>query len=399
MADFEFLRPLLKKEGENILLLVLDGLGDLEGEEGKTPLEAANTPCLDKLAAQSDLGLLEPVGVGITPGSGPAHLALFGYNPKKYFAGRGVLAALGVGFPLREKDIAVRINFCTLDKQGNIVDRRAGRLPTEECERLVAKLSQIQVDGVELFLRPVREYRAVLILRGENLSKDVLDTDPQVTGVPPLPVRAASKEGEKTASIIREFLQKAEKILSGEPRANGILLRGFDQYYPFPSFSEVYQLKAAAIAVYPMYRGVARLVGMDVLGNPQNWEEEFSLLKRHHKEYDFFFLHIKDTDKYGEDGNFSQKVHVIEQIDAYLSEVLPLFSVIAITGDHSTPVKLKSHSWHPVPLLLKSPYTRPFKNLRFCEKDCQKGSLGKLPSEELLPLLLAHSLRLKKFGA
>lgn len=404
MADFELLHALAQPNGTKMVLLVMDGLGGLPlSPDGQTELEAASTPNMDRLAREGSTGLHVPIAFGVSPGSGPAHLALFSYNPVQYEVGRGVLEALGIGFDLQPHDLAARGNFCTVDENGVIVDRRAGRIPTEECIRLTKKLQEATaLDGVDLFVLPVKEHRFVLILRGENLSDQLSETDPLVTGKPPLPVRPLddSPAAERTAALVNEWITQARAALKDEPRANCLNLRGWGKDPRLPQFPDIYRLKAGAIAVYPMYRGVARLVGMELLEHGNSIEDEFAALKAHWDAYDFFFLHVKPTDSRGEDGNFEAKVNVIEKVDRLISDLMALKpDVLLITGDHSTPAKLRSHSWHPVPFLLWSQNAMPDAAQAFGERECARGVYGLIPATELVPLMLGHAGRLSRFGA
>jgi 2,3-bisphosphoglycerate-independent phosphoglycerate mutase len=403
MSDFDLhnlTRSLHQKNDSKIVMLVADGLGGLPMEPGgPTELEAANTPNLDALAKRGVCGGSIPVKPGIAPGSGPGHLGLFGYDPLKYVIGRGALEATGIGFELGPHDVAVRGNYCTLDSSGKITDRRAGRIATEESAPLAEKLNEVKVPGVQIFVRPVKEHRFVVVFRGEGLGGEVADTDPQAVGVPPLdPV--AKPGSEKTAQAAKEFVSQARKILAGQPKANGLTLRGFAEKPKLPSYKEVYGLKAAAIAVYPMYKGLARLVGMEIVGSAQTLSEQTDTLKRYWTEYDFFFLHFKYTDSTGEDGNFSAKVKRIEELDAALPCVTALNpTVLIVTGDHSTPSKLKSHSWHPVPTVLVSEVCRTDACQKFGETECLRGGLGLLEAKYLMPLALANAGRMGKYGA
>lgn len=384
-----------------ILLLVMDGLGDIPDPHGQTPLSAAHKPNLDRLAREGCCGRFDPVGPGITPGSGPGHLALFGYDPTQYEIGRGVLSAVGIDFPLQAGDVAARFNFCTLDAAGRIVDRRAGRIPTEENQRLVARLREIELPGVELFVETESEHRGVLVLRGSGLSPKLADTDPQTTGVPPLPVKALVPEAESTAALVARFVAAAGKILASEEKANGLLLRGFDSLPEIPSLQERFRLRPLCVATYPMYRGLARLVGMEVVEAPQGLAEIPRVLTKHLEGHDFCFVHVKYTDKAGEDGDFQRKRQVVEEVDRLLPELLACdFQVVAVTADHSTPVALASHSWHPVPGLLWAP-GRVFTDdvQEFSEKACIAGALGRLPLRFLLAEALAAAGKLAKFGA
>ncbi len=401
MNDFELMRELHISGQGKILLLVMDGLGGLPMEAGgPTELEAAHTPNLDALAQDSICGLSVPVGPGITPGSGPGHLALFGYDPLRYEIGRGVLEACGIGFPLQKQDLAARGNFCTVDSEGRIVDRRAGRIPTEKGAELAAMLRQITLPGVEIFVEPVREYRFVLVIRGEGLVDDLTETDPQQLGVPPLPVKALSPQAEATATLVNEWIARARQILADQHPANMVLLRGLSKEPGLPQMGDIYGLRPAAIATYPMYRGVAKLVGMDVLPTGDSIEDEIATLKAHWEEYDFFYFHVKKIDSAGEDGDFARKVSIIEHVDRVLPEMLALKpAVVIVTGDHSTPARLKSHSWHPVPAMLWSSHCRPDEVSQFGERACMRGGLGTFPATDLLPLAMANALRLTKYGA
>jgi 2,3-bisphosphoglycerate-independent phosphoglycerate mutase len=403
MANFELMRDLHLKVKTKIVLLVLDGLGGAPIEMGgQTELEAAATPTMDRLALEGTLGQIIPVDYGITPGSGPAHLALFGYDPLVYDAGRGVLEATGIGMSVESGAIAARGNFCTLDPQGLISDRRAGRIPSEEAIPIVEILNQVQVPDVQIEVRHVREYRFAVIMRGEGLHPALLDTDPQATGKAPLPVTADIPEAEATAAYFNQWVQAAQVALKDQAKANGITLRGFSTDPALPTFEDVYGLSAACVAVYPMYRGVSKLVGMDVLKfEGESPTDEFKVVANNWKDFDFFFVHIKKTDSRGEDGDFAKKAEVIESVDSALDDLLALEpDVIAITGDHSTPARLRTHSWHPVPLLLWAPATAlADMQIQFGERSCQVGGLGTFFSKELLPLMLAHARRLRKFGA
>jgi 2,3-bisphosphoglycerate-independent phosphoglycerate mutase len=402
--DLDFIKKLVKPAKTKIVLLVLDGLGGLPMEPGgPTELEAANTPNLDKLAVESVCGLQLPVGTGITPGSGPGHLGLFGYDPIKYQVGRGVLSALGINFQLTDKDVAARGNFATIDKEGRVSDRRAGRISTEKNKELVKLLQDgIELPGVELFIETVKEHRLLLVLRGDDLNGAINDTDPQEVGEFPLDPKARAPEAERAAQLVKQFVDQARDILKEHDPANMVLLRGFSKQPKWPSFDEVFGLKAGAIAAYPMYRGVAKLVGMDLLEiEGSEVADEFSTLEKHWTEFDFFYLHVKRIDSAGEDGDFSRKRELIEEADNLLPRLLDLEpDVVVVTGDHSTPSYLKYHSWHPVPVLIWSKQCRPDRVEQFGDRDCIGGGLGpRFPSQDLIPLALANALRLDKFGA
>jgi 2,3-bisphosphoglycerate-independent phosphoglycerate mutase len=400
----KLIRDLIQKNNKKILLIVLDGLGGLP-KDGKTELDAAKKPNLDALASESACGLHLPVGIGITPGSGPGHLSLFGYDPIEWQIGRGVLEALGLGVELKKTDIAVRINYATI-KNGIIEDRRAGRIPTDESrkitERLQAKIQKIGDVGV--IFSPGMEHRFAVVLRFPDLlpsgSAAIKDTDPQREGMAPLAVTAETPQAEKVAKIVEKLMSNITDIIRNEPKANHILMRGFSQVPDIPHFEEVYGLKSLCIAVYPMYRGLARLIGMEAPALKGDVKEEIDFLKKNYDNYDFFFFHVKKLDSYGEDGNFAGKVSKIEEFDKALPEILGLNpDVIIITGDHSTPSFMKSHSWHPVPVLVKSPYVLGKTCSSFSERECIKGELGIFPTVNLMPLALANAGRLKKFGA
>ncbi|MGA1796721.1 MAG: 2,3-bisphosphoglycerate-independent phosphoglycerate mutase [bacterium] len=403
MVGLDILKELSQKSNSKIVLLVIDGLGGLPRmPDGLTELETAACPNLDSLAAKAITGMAYPIAKGITPGSGPAHLALFGYDPLQNQIGRGVLSSLGIGFDLQPSDVAARINFATIDEGGKVIDRRAGRLDTEKNLELCKRLDTITIPGVKVFIRTVKEHRAMAVFRGPDLSGDLTDSDPQKTGAPALPVtcHVDSPQARRTAELANRFIAECRKHLSGEKQGNMVLLRGFSQYHPLPSMGEVFKLKAAAIATYPMYRGVARLVGMDILECGDSIAEEFDTLSRRFSEYDFFYIHIKKTDTYGEDGDFDQKVHIIEQVDSFIPQMMSLNpDVVAVTGDHSTPAVLTSHSWHPNPVLLYSRWCRPDRVKHFSESECIHGGLGRLCAVEIMPLILANSLKLNKFGA
>jgi 2,3-bisphosphoglycerate-independent phosphoglycerate mutase len=401
MDIHDLTRELQQKNDNKIVMLVADGLGGLPMQPGGfTELETARKPNLDTLAARGVQGASIPVLPGISPGSGPGHLGLFGYDPLKYTIGRGALEATGIGFELKDGDVAIRCNFCTLDSDGKISDRRAGRIGSEESAPLAISLQQIKIPGVEIFVEPVKEHRFVVVFRGQGLGGNVADTDPQQTGVLPLDPKANDEASQKTAEVSKEFLKQARKILSGHPKANFHTMRGFANKPTLPTYQEVYGLKAAAIAVYPMYKGLARLVGMDVVGQATTLAEQIAQLKASWDEYDFFFIHFKYTDSTGEDGNFSEKVRRIEELDSVMPQIAALEpSVLIVTGDHSTPSFLQSHSWHPVPTLLVSNCCRPDPHTAFSETTCITGGLGHFEAKHLMTLALANAGRLGKFGA
>jgi 2,3-bisphosphoglycerate-independent phosphoglycerate mutase len=404
MANFDLMRRLATDEGGKIILLVMDGLGGLPMTPGGlTELEAAATPNMDKLAREGSVGLSIPVARGVAPGSGPAHLALFGYDPLVYDIGRGVLEAIGIGLEVGDGDVAVRGNFCTIDANGKITDRRAGRIPTEEGAKRIELLKDIKLDGIETQIKVGEGYRFAVVMRGEGLSDQVEDTDPQVTGVEPLPARASSPEGERTAQLANQWLAQAKERLKGHEPANMCTLRGFATDPRLPKYKDVYHLNAACVAVYPMYKGVSRLVGMNVIETDMHdtVQDEFDKVASIWNNYDFIFCHVKYTDSRGEDGNFDAKCKVIEEVDRALPTLLGLNpDVLIITGDHSTPAKYKAHSWHPVPTLLYAPETHmPDRAQAYGERECMGGALGQFPAIDLMQLALGHAKRLQKYGA
>lgn len=399
--DLATLAEITVTSASKIVMLVIDGLGGLPDEKtGMTELEAASTPHLDALASSAACGLIYPVSPGITPGSGPAHLALFGYDPLKFSIGRGVLEALGIGFELLGNDIAARGNFCTVDDSGAIVDRRAGRITTEKCAELCSLLSEIKLPGVEIFVKPVREHRFVLVLRGEGLSPDLTDTDPQKVGAVPHKVSPQSPESMSTANLVNAFIEEAKKMLKDYHPANMILLRGFSRLPAIPSMAKVYKLRPAAIAKYPMYKGIAKLLGMEVYDVKGDLDQTFAVMADCYRRHDFFYIHVKEADSAGEDGDFERKVKVIEQVDSAIPKLLALKpDVLVITGDHSTPALLRGHSWHPVPILISSPWCRQRGAKGFSEALCAFGELGRVSALDVMPLVMAHALKLNKFGA
>lgn len=401
MIPEEVLRSLAIQTDSKLLMVVIDGLGGLP-VRGKTELEAAKIPNLDRLANLSSCGLIDPIADGITPGSGPSHLALFGYDPFQYEIGRGVMEALGIGLKPTQEDLTARGNFATIDGDGRIVDRRAGRISTEKneeiCKFLQKEIKEIQ--GIQVSVYPGKEHRFVIVFRGEGLRDDLTDADPQKDGLAAKGTEGLSPEARKTAEIVNGYIRKATEVLRGHPPVNTILLRGFSKVPDIPSMTDRFKLLPAAIATYPMYRGLARLVGMEILDSGESYRDEVEALKTHFGQYDFFYIHFKKTDSMGEDGNFRAKVKALEEIDRVIPSILQSKpDVLVITGDHSTPALLKSHSWHPNPILLYSRYIRPDGIRRFTERQCQKGQLSRFHAIHVLTLMLANGLKLKKFGA
>lgn len=400
----QVLKEIVQKNNSKIVFVVMDGLGGLP-VNGKTELETANTPNLDSVAGVSACGLHYPVAPGITPGSGPGHLSLFGYDPIQYQIGRGILEALGLGMDVKNTDVAVRCNYATVEN-GLITDRRAGRIPTELSRKLTERLqSEIKkIDEAEVLFAPGMEHRFAVVFRfPDPLSPDaaqINDTDPQKEGKAPLPPVAATPAAEPVVRVAEKYIRRLEDILRNEPRANHALLRGFACKPHLLTFQEAYGLNAVAIANYPMYRGLAKLVGMTAPDIAGGVPEEIDFLKQQYDSHDFFFLHVKKVDSYGEDGNFAEKAKRIEEFDALLPRILEMNpDVLVITGDHSTPATMKGHSWHPVPVLLKSAYVLGNTCSVFSERECLKGELGIFHTVHLMSHVLANAGRLKKFGA
>ena len=395
------LAPLVQPAPGKIVMVVLDGLAGFAGPDRGTELEEADTPNLDALAAAGSIGLHDPVGPGITPGSGPAHMALFGYDPVEYQLGRGALSAAGLEVQVGPGDVAARGNLATLDAEGHITDRRAGRLPDDEAAEVVALLrAGIAIDGVEVTLAHEAQHRVLVVFRGEGLSPLLADTDPQKVGVPPAAPLADMPVADHTAEVVAEFDRQARAILAHHPKANVVLLRGYDSHRELPSMYDLFGVRSAAIAVYPMYRGVGSLVGMDVLPRPANLDEELALLRKYWDDYDYFFFHHKSPDSAGEDGNFEAKVAAIEALDAAIPEIAAMGpDCLIVTGDHSTPSQMAAHSWHPVPVLMWGPRVGRDDQTRFGERWCLHGALGRRPGKHLMPLAMAAAGRLAKFGA
>ncbi len=401
MDYLELMKSLHITADSKIVMWVMDGLGGLPMVlGGKTELETASTPNLDALAAQGVCGLSLPVAPGIIPGSGPAHLGLFGYDPIACEIGRGVMEVLGIDFPLQDQDVAARGNFCTMDEDGVVTDRRAGRISTEKATELCRLLQEIEVPGLQVFVLPVKEHRFGLVLRGEGLDPRLSDTDPQAVGKKALPLEALAPEAEKTTRLVREWMKKAHEALAPHHPANSFLLRGFSRDPSLPKMADIYGLRAAAIAAYPMYRGLAKLVGMDVLSTGGTFADEVATLEENWDRYDFFYLHLKYTDSRGEDGDFDAKVKVIEDADTFVPRLLALNpDVLVVTADHSSPARLAGHSWHPVPTLIASDVCRADDVTRFSETTCAHGGLGMIRSVDIMPLAMANAGRLGKFGA
>ena len=400
MIDFPYISEICTPTDSKVLLLVIDGLGGApHPEHGKSELEVANTPNLDRLATRSACGLTTPVLPGVTPGSGPGHLSLFGYDPIKYMIGRGVLEALGIDIDMQQGDVAARGNFCTIDQNGRLTDRRAGRISSEESAPLCEQMDQLEVPGVEARVYPVKDYRFVALFRGQGLSENVTETDPQILGVPPRRVDALDADAEKTAVAANALIEGSREILADRDRANMVMLRGFSQLPNLPGFGETYQLNPAAIAAYPMYRGLSKVCGMNVIPTGTTFSDEVQTLHKSFQDHDFFYLHYKHADAAGEDGDFDAKVQTLEDVDEFIPALLDLKpDALVVAGDHATPSILAAHGWHPVPLLIHSNLTLGEGIPGFDERNCSLGSIGRIPATQVMLLALAHAGKLVKYG-
>ncbi len=400
MIDLEQVQDCYVSTPSKMVLLVVDGLGGLAHPETRlSELETANIPNLDAMAQESACGLTTPVLPGIAPGSGPGHLALFGYDPLKYIIGRGALEALGIDVDLQPGDVAARGNFCTVDNKGLLTDRRAGRIPTQLSAPLCEQLDKIELPGVQLDVYPVQDYRFVLRLRGTGLSEQVTETDPQINGVPALVVQALTRNAEKTATLVNEFVEQARKILAEEVPANMLLLRGWAQLPELPPMGSAYKLNPAGIAAYPMYRGLATVAKMNIIPTGKNFSDEVDTLKKNYDNHDFFFIHYKPADAAGEDGDFGAKVQALEDLDPLIPSIRDLNpDVFMVAGDHSTPAIMAAHSWHPVPFMLNSQLTKGEGVPSFDERSCGLGSIGRIPATSVMHLGLSHAGKLTKFG-
>ena len=403
MIDFTYIKDITRSTQTKIIMLVVDGLGGLpHAKTGKSELETAKTPNLDRLAKESECGLTTPVGPGITPGSGPGHMSLFGYDPVKYLVGRGVLEALGIDIELQENDVAARGNLCTVDSEGILLDRRAGRMPTEESASVIKLLNEIEeISALRFSVYPGRDHRFVLVMKGDGLQDQVTETDPQQIGVLPLKAKALSKQAEPTAKAVNNFVSSISSVLKNRTSGNMVLLRGFSSLPNLPDFGETYRLKPVAIASYPMYRGLARLVGMKVLKTGLTFDDQIKSLQANFEDSNFFFLHYKPADAAGEDGNFEAKVAALEELDHQTPNLINLNAdTLVISGDHSTPAVMSSHSWHPVPLLIHSRLStmRTGSNSGFSESSFASGSIGHIHATSVMMLALAHAGKLKRFG-
>ena len=400
MIDVEELRDCYTSTPSKIVLLVADGLGGLaHPDTGKSELETAHIPNLDALARESACGLTTPVLPGVAPGSGPGHLALFGYDPLKHQIGRGALEALGIEVDLAAGDVAARGNLCTVDGDGLLVDRRAGRITTELSAPICERLDRIELSGVQVDVFPVQDYRFVLRLRGAGLSAAVTETDPQVIGAKALASKPLNPAAQKTAALVNQFVSQAANLMLEEERANMVLLRGFAQLPSLPAMGDVYRLDPAAIAAYPMYRGLASVAGMKVIPTGRTFADEVDTLRENWDKHDFFFIHYKPADAAGEDGDFDAKVKCLEELDPFIPAIRELEpDVLMVAGDHSTPAIMAAHSWHPVPFMLNSKLTKGEGIPAFDERACALGSIGNVPATSVMLLGLSHAGKMTKFG-
>ncbi len=416
MKRLEMLSTLAHKNDKKILLWVFDGIGGLpHPETGKTELETAVTPHIDAFVARSMTGRTLAFGQGVTPGSGPGHLALFGYPNDQIVIGRGVLEVLGSSevllggervsrFSLSKGDVAARCNFATRQVVGGqavITDRRAGKPATAVSTALVQRISaEVSIEGVEVFLLPGKEHRFSVVFRGEGLVGEVTETDPQVTGAAALRCEPCTPAAARAAEVVNAFVDQINTILADEPAANTALLRGIAGRPDIPTLPELFGLRCGAIAAYPMYRGIASLLGFDVLGDPKTWAEEVEVLKANYDSYDLFYLHIKETDSVSHLGHFDEKVKIFEQCDALFQAAIELgFEVVIITGDHCTPSTLMEHSWHPIPTVMGHPGCLFDDVGKLGERACARGTLGDIEARDLVPLAMAASGKFLKYGA
>ncbi len=396
------------------ILIVCDGLGDLR-EKGKTPLQAAKTPNMDRLAEHGACGLMHTIGRGIIPGSDTAHLQLFGYSTEKYYTGRGTFEALGVGIELEEGDVAFRCNFATVDEKMKILDRRAGRISTSFAKKLEQDFQNIEIDGAKVIFKASVEHRGALVLRGKGLSHKVGDTDPHsLTRLLVSKPLEGTPEAKKTAKILNEFTKLSHEKLNSNPLnegrelpANILLSRGPGIFSKAPPMEEKFGIRSACVAGGALYKGVAKFVGMDILkvkgatgAKDTDLNSKADAVVSALNEYDFVFLHIKATDSFSHDGDFGGKKKFIEKID---SEVLPKLmetgANIMITGDHTTPCRIGDHSSHPTPFLMNGELVRHDDIKKFDEFSCANGSLGHLFGKDVMNMMVSLMGKAHIYGA
>ncbi len=382
------------------IFIVLDGLGDEEipAFKNKTPLEKAKTPNLDNWAKEGRLGLLLPVFKGSLPTSEEGHFSLFGYDPEKYGLSRGIVTAAGAGIDVERGDVAIRGNFATV-KNGEVVDRRAGRI--KDPGELIKEIDGLEIDGVSFSVKSAKEHRVGIAMKGEGLSAQISDGDPHYgegeSGLKKIEPLKDDKEAAYTAEILNKFLEKSHRILKKHPLnkkrdlpANYILTRGASGVVDLPGFKERYEKKAACVAGKVLYKQVGKLLGMDILeveganGLPTtNLEGKFQKAREAIlSNYDFVFVHVKATDSLAEDGDFWGKMEFIEEIDRQLAIFNEFTDQIIVTADHSTCCLMKSHCHEKIPLLVRGRGSD--KTRYFSEKECAKGSLGKIDQRNLL---------------
>ena len=409
------------------ILFICDGMGDRPNPDrgGRSPLEEASTPNMDRLASEGLVGLIDIISPGVRPGSDVAHLSLFGYDPYRYYTGRGGFEAAGAGLDLKLGDVALRCNYATVDDRLVIQDRRAGRI-REGGEELAEALNSIRLeaDGVKLEFHHTVEHRGVLVLRseGRKLSRLVSDTDPHEIGVKVLEAKPLedSEEAKFTAKLINEFTWRSyevlkdhpvnvERVRSGLPPANIILSRGAGTLPHVEPLGKLYNARFAAIAAVALVRGICRVVGMDLIDVPGatgGLDTDYSAKGKAAVEalqsYDLVVVHVKAADVAGHDGKFDVKTEVIERIDHMIGEVMESLDLdstyIALTADHATPVSVGDHMGDPVPFLLHGPGLFPSGVEKFCERTASKGNASRIKGSDLIPLLMNYMGRSEKFG-
>ncbi len=402
-----------------ILLLIADGLGDRPVKElgGKTPLEAAEKPNINRLAEEGMVGLIDPIKPGIIPGSDTSHLNYLGYDPYKYYTGRGPFEAMGTGLVLKGGDIAFRANFATVDESGIVLDRRAGRI--REGTSDLAKSLNMKIEDVEILFKEGTEHRGALVLRGNGISTEVSDNDPHSDNLEPKKIVATSEKGEKTARILNEFYRRSLVILKdheinkerrrkGLMEANAILYRGGGQVPILPSFKERHSLTGGFVAAVALVSGICKLVGLKdytpagVTGSTDtNIKKKFSAAVEGLREVDFMLVNVKGTDIAGHDGKGVAKKEFIERIDSAMTDTIMKIKddiLICFTGDHSTPASVREHTSDPVPILLRYPGCRRDGVGKFDEISSKDGYL-RLRGNDLIDVLLSSANKSDKYGA
>ena len=400
--------------------VICDGLGDrpIPKLGRKTPLEYAKTPNLDAIARRGIIGAMNTIDIGVRPGSDTAHMAIFGYDPHVYYTGRGPFETAGLRMEHKDGDICFRVNMGTVDDTLHIIDRRAGRIG--DTSAFARELNGMKIDGVEFFVKAGTGYRMGMIMRGKKLSTHITDIDPGHVGKGVRMCEATddTSEAKRTAKILNTFVSRAHKLLkrmpvnidrqkNGLPQANYLLVRGAGVYPKLPRFFDKYGLRAACFAGAGLYKGIARLIGMDVVhvpgatGKPDsNIRAKVETAIKHRKDYDFFFIHFKGADSCGEDGDVEGKIAYIEKIDDAVAPLLKLKnSLVVITADHSTPCTIKSHSADDVPIVIMGDEVRDDDVHEFSERTCAKGRMGHIKGMHVMPIILDLMGIAEKFGA